>query len=80
VDHVSSNVHVEHQVRFSAGEKNRAKQGFERVCMDNGVVVQDYLTDSGAFKANTSVAHINETHQKLRFCGTNAHHQNGVAE
>jgi hypothetical protein len=26
------------------------------------------------------VAHINETHQKLRLCGTKAHHQNGVAE
>jgi hypothetical protein len=47
--------------------------------MDNGVVVQDNLTDSGAFKAN-SFAHINENHQKLSFCGTNAHHQNGVAE
>jgi hypothetical protein len=48
--------------------------------MNNSIVVLDYLTDSGAFKANTFVAHINETHQKLRFCGTNAHHQNGVAE
>jgi hypothetical protein len=48
--------------------------------MDNGFVVQDYLTGSGAFKANSFVAHINETRQKLRFCGTNAHHQNGVAE
>jgi hypothetical protein len=80
VDHASSHVHVEHQVGFSAGETIRAKQGFERVCMDNGVVVQDYLTGSGAFNANTFVAHMKETHQKLRFCGTNAHHQNGVAE
>jgi hypothetical protein len=48
--------------------------------MDNGVVVQAYLTDSGAFKAKSFFAHINETHQKLLFCGTNDHHQNGVAE
>jgi hypothetical protein len=80
VDHASPNVHIEHQVGFSAGEKIWATQGFERVCMDNGVVVQEYLTDSGAFKANIFVARINETHQKLRCCGTNAHHQNGVAE
>jgi hypothetical protein len=80
VDHAASYVHVEHQVGFSAVETIRAKQGFERLCMDNGVVVQDYLTDSGAFKANSFVAHTNETHQKLSFCGTNAHHQNGVAE
>jgi hypothetical protein len=48
--------------------------------MDKGVVVQDYLTDSGAFKANKFVSHIHETHQLLRFCGTNAHHQNVFAE
>jgi hypothetical protein len=80
VDNAASYVHVEHQVGFSAVETIRAKQGFERLCMENGVVVQDYLTDSGDFKANSFVAHINETHQKLRSCGTNAHHQNGVAE
>jgi hypothetical protein len=80
LDHTASYVHVEHQVGFSAVKTIRAKQGFERLCMDNGVVVQDYLTASGSFKANSFVAHINETHQKLRFCGTNARHQNGVAE
>jgi hypothetical protein len=50
------------------------------MCMDNGVVVRDYLTDSGTFKAEKCVAHINETQQMMHFCGTNAHHQNGVAE
>jgi hypothetical protein len=80
VNHAASYVHVEHQVGFSKVETICAKQGFERLCMDNGVEVQDYLTDSGALKANSFVAHINETHQKLRFCGTNAHLQNGVAE
>jgi hypothetical protein len=48
--------------------------------MDNGILVQDYLTDKGAFKANAFVKHINETHQLISFCGTNDHHQNGVAE
>jgi hypothetical protein len=42
--------------------------------------VQDYLIYSGAFKANSFVKHIHETHQLVRLCGTNAHHQNGVAE
>jgi hypothetical protein len=80
VDHAASYVHVENQVGFSAVETIRAKQGFKRLSMDNGFVVQYYLIDSGAFKATSFVAHINETHQKLSFCGTNAHHQNGVAE
>jgi hypothetical protein len=47
--------------------------------MENGVVVQDYLTDSGTFKAHKFVVHIHETQKMMHFCGTNAHHQNGVA-
>jgi hypothetical protein len=43
-------------------------------------VVQDYLTDSETFKAHKFVAHIHETQQMMHFCGTNAHHQNGVEE
>jgi hypothetical protein len=80
VDHASDMIHCEHQVGFSAVETIRAKQSYERLCMDNGVVVQDYLTDSGALKANKFVSDIQETQQLLRYCGTNAHHQNGVAE
>jgi hypothetical protein len=48
--------------------------------MNNGVVVKDYLPDSGTFKARKFVAHIHEAQQMMHFCGTNAHHQNGVAE
>jgi hypothetical protein len=73
-------VHVEHQFGFSAVETIRSKQSYERMCLDNGIFVQDYMTDSGAFKANKFVKHIHETHQLMRLCGTNAHHQNGVAE
>jgi hypothetical protein len=80
VDHASYYVHVEHQFGLSDVETIRAKQAYECKYMDNGIFFQDYLTDSGAFKANDFVKHINETHQLIRFCGTNAHHQNGVAE
>jgi hypothetical protein len=66
VDHASYYAHVEHQ--------------YEQKCMDNGIFVQNYLTDSGSFKANAFVKHINETHQLIRFCGTNDYHPNGVAE
>jgi hypothetical protein len=48
--------------------------------MDHGVIVQDYLTDSGVFKANKFVYHINEKHQKIKYCGMNEHHENVVAE
>jgi hypothetical protein len=43
-------------------------------------MTQSYLTDNGAFKANAFVQHIWEHGQQIRFCGTNAHHQNGIAE
>jgi hypothetical protein len=50
------------------------------MCLDNGILVQDYMIKSGALKANKFVKYIHETHKLMRFCGTNAHHQNGVAE
>jgi hypothetical protein len=80
VDHSSGYVKFCHHVGFSVVETIRAKQNFERHCMDYGVVVQDYLTANGKFKANTFVAHINESQQLLHVCGTNVHYQNGVAE
>jgi hypothetical protein len=73
-------IHCEHQVGFSAVETIRAKHSYERHCMENGVVVQEYPTDRGAFKANKFVSYIHETQKLLRYCGTNAHHQNGAAE
>ena len=80
VDHGSGYLHVEHQLGFSAVETIRAKQSFENMAFEHGVVIQSYLTDSGAFKANSFVHHIREHGQHIRYCGTNAHHQNGVAE
>jgi hypothetical protein len=50
VDRASLYIHVEHQFGFSAVETIRAKQSY----------VQDYITDSGAFKANKFVKHIHD--------------------
>jgi hypothetical protein len=78
--HASGYIKFGHQVGFSVVETIRAKQNFEHHFMDHGVVVQDYLNVNGKFKANTFVAHINESQQLLRVCVTNVHHQNGVPE
>jgi len=48
--------------------------------MEHGHAVQNGLTDNGVLKADSFIQNINEHPQQLRFCGTNAHHQNGVAE
>ena len=78
MDHGTGYLHVEHQLGFSTVETIRAKQNFENTAFEHGVVTQSYLTDSGAFKANAFVQHIRE--QQICYCGTNAHHQNGIAE
>ncbi len=80
VDHASGYVHVEFQLGFSAIETIRAKQNFEKMAFNHGVIPITYLTDSGAFKANKFVQHIRDHNQKIQYCGTNAHHQNEVAE
>ena len=80
MDHMSGYIHIGHQLGFSTSETLRVKQDYERYCLDHGVVVDMYLADNGVFKANKFVAHIREHNQRLRFCGVNAHHQNGVAE
>ena len=80
VDHCTGYLHVEHQLGFSAVETIWAKQNYEKIALDHGVVVESYLTDSGAFKANAFVHHILNHEQRIQYCGANAHHKNGIAE
>ena len=80
VDHMSTFLHFEHQLGFSAVESIRAKQNFEQFALDSGVGVQKYLADNGAFKAKDFVQQIHEHEQSIHYCGVNAHHKNGVAE
>ena len=80
VDSMSSFLHVEHQLGFSSSETIRAKQNFEKLSLDHGVIVDSYKADNGVFKANQFVTHIRDHNQKLSYCGVNAHHKNGAAE
>ena len=80
VDHMSNYIHIEPQLGFSSSETIRAKQNFEKLSLDNGILIDSYLADNGVFKANAFVTHIRDHNQKLRFCGVNAHHQNATAE
>ena len=80
VDHATGYMHVEHQVGFSAVETIRAKHAFESLVLVYGVTIESYLTDSGTFKAKAFVQHIRNHSQRIRYCGANAHHKNGVAE
>ena len=65
VDHMSGYIHVEHQLGFSSSETIRAKQNFEKMALDHGVIIESYLADNGVFKANAFVGHIRAHDQKL---------------
>ena len=80
VDHMSGYIHVEEQLGFSGPETIRAKQSFEKFALDHGILIQNYLCDNGIFKGRQFVKHLHEHNQKVKYCGVNAHHKNGVAE
>ena len=71
VDHMSGYVHVEHQLGFSGSETIRAKQNYEKLALDHGVIIEKYLADNGIFKAKAFVGHPREHNQKIQYCGVN---------
>ena len=71
---------MEHQLGFSSSETIRAKQNFEKFAFDHNIIIEDYLADNGVFKAKAFIKHLRDQNQRVKFCGVNAHHQNGVAE
>ena len=63
VDHMSSYINIEHQLGFSGSETICAKQNYEKLCLDYGIMVDTYLADNGVFKANKFVQHIHDHNQ-----------------
>ncbi len=57
-----------------------AKQAFERYAAEHGVRIAHYHCDNGRFADTAFVRSCEESHQKLTFCGVNAHFQYGIAE
>ena len=77
---MSGYVHVEHQLGVSGSKIIKAKQNFEKLVLDHGVIVENYLADNGVFKDNTCVDHLREHNQQIQYCGVNAHYKNSVVE
>ena len=81
VDHASSFIHVEFQMNLNTHETINAKDNFELMCRDNGVVSQTYLLDNGsAFTSAGFTAKLRDFTQIIHFVGTGAHHHNGTTE
>ena len=48
VDHASGYIHVKFQTHLNTHETIRAKEKFEQMCRDNGVIPHSYLLDNGS--------------------------------
>jgi regulator of replication initiation timing len=81
VDSYSGFVHVELQKHMNEIETIEAKERFESMALDYGVIPQTYLSDNGAaFTSHGFASKIKELAQASKFAGAGAHHHNGVAE
>jgi hypothetical protein len=81
VDHASGYLHVAFQVLLNSHETIDAKDKFELMCRDHGVIPQSYLSDNGTPFTSAGFADKLRTFaQIIQFAGVGAHHHNGVAE
>jgi hypothetical protein len=81
VDHASGYIHVEFQCHLNTHETLEAKDKFELMCRDVGIIPQRYQSDNGsAFTSAGFTANLRAFSQIIRFAGSGAHHHNGIAE
>ena len=81
VDHASGKVSICHQISLSGPDTIKAKLHFEKDAYDDGVIIQSYYhTDNGVFTSKQFMDELLDHRQTIRFSGSGAAHQNGVAE
>jgi transposase InsO family protein len=81
VDHCSTHIDCQFQTHLNTHQTLIAKEQFELMCRDVGVIPQEYLTNNGsAFSSKDYTAKLREFAQIYRFAGVGAHHHNGIAE
>lgn len=80
VDHASGWIMHRPQQSMSASDTIRSKLVLEREAADVNVKIKTIHTDNGVFNSKEFRAHCQLLHQKLKFSGVGAHHQNGIAE
>ena len=76
-DLASKYISVVLQANLTTQETLQAKDQFERMARDYGVVVQQYVADNGSsFTSKAFTEHLSTFAQVIRFAGVGAHHQN----
>jgi transposase InsO family protein len=72
---------VEFQKHLNTHETPEAKESFELMCHDHGVIPQAYHSDSGSsFTSSAFTTRLREFAQVMSLAGAGAHHHNGAAE
>ena len=80
-DHASGYIHCEHQINLTTHETLQAKEHFEQMCCDYGVIPQTYMSDNGKPVVSRNYEqHLATFKQIQNFAGVGAHHHNGMAE
>ena len=81
VDHASGLIHAEMQPQLATHETLKAKEKFEMMCRDNGVIPQECRSDNGkAFTSRDFDQQLSLFQQVVRCAGVGAHHHNACAE
>ena len=81
VDLATNHIHVEFQSKLNTHETATAKESYEMMCRDHGVVPQSYHSDNGSsFTSKGFAEHLQKFEQVSSFAGVGAHHQNAAAE
>jgi hypothetical protein len=80
-DHATGYLHVEFQKHLNTHETLEAKQKFQLMCRDHGVVPQAFISDNGSsFTSEGFTGMLKKFAQVISFAGVGAHHHNGTAE
>jgi hypothetical protein len=80
INHASRFLHFTPHISTGSVEAISAKHKFELLASTHNRSIRCYHTDNGVFSSKDFRAACIQQHQRIRFCGTNAHHQNGIAE
>ena len=81
VDLATGFIHIEFLTSLTSHETLLAKEKYEMMCRNHGVIVQEYVTDMGAaFTSKAFTQHLEKFEQVIRFAGAGGHHHNAQAE
>jgi hypothetical protein len=80
VDAGSGHIKLKFQVSLAAANTIRSKMEYECDALNHGVHIHMYRSDNGTFTAQAFIDEINNRDRSISFSGSDAQHQNGVAE